>query len=106
MPAPAVSSAAAPVTGTVDVVVTYTQRLADGSVEVAAYADGVIEQDGRCRVATVDGTAVGEWSPAEPDAADTSCGALDLSGVAADADLVVEYRSSESSGTSAPAHVG
>lgn len=95
----------APTRASVDVVVTYFQRLASGDVEVAGYASGVTEPDGQCRLATVDGAVVGGWSSAEPDAANTSCGALDLPGAPADADVVVEYRSGASSGVSAPVHV-
>lgn len=95
-----------PPLGTVEVVMTYSQRAADGFVEVGGYVPGYITDRGRCRASSTDATIVGQWTEAVPDAAGTSCGALRLKIGAGSADVVIEFVSDSEQGRSAPRTIG
>lgn len=92
--------------GTVEVVVTYSQRAAGGFVELGAYVPGYITDHGRCRASLADATIVGQWTDGVPDATGTSCGALRLKIGSGSADVVIEFVSDSEQGRSAPRAIG
>jgi hypothetical protein len=95
----------------VDVLITYSGFLpSSDSVEVGGLASGVVEADGRCTLTlSRPGHAdVTVSSTATPDADNTACGALTIAADRVDSGswtARITYRSSTSSGSSAPATV-